>query len=71
MKRDHSFCGRKQEGGGVGRSLRASKWDVRMALHESMAPSPVHKTLWRAQGTVNAPWGMPSGSTALDVSALG
>lgn len=65
-----SVAGSRGQGQGLG-SSRASKWDSRMTLDESVASSPVYKVPWRVQGAVNEPWNMTSGFTILEVSALG
>lgn len=59
-----------QEVGAWVGSSRASEWDVRRPLGKSVAP-PVHKALWRVQGTRNEPRHVTSGSAVLEVSALG
>lgn len=66
----HSVAGIKRPEAGVG-SSRASKWDSRMTLDESMASSSVYKVPWGVQGAVNKPWNMTSGFTVLEVGALG
>lgn len=47
-----SVAGSRGQGQGLG-SSRASKWDSRMTLDESVASSPVYKVPWRVQGAVN------------------
>lgn len=67
----YSVAGIKRPGRGQGESSRASKWDSRMTLDESMASSSVYKVLWGVQGAVNEPWNTTSGFTVLEVGALG
>lgn len=65
-----SVAGSRGQGQGLG-SPRASQWDSRMTLGESVASSPVYRVLWRVQGAMNEPWNTIRGFTVLEVSALG
>lgn len=67
----HSVAGFKRPGSWGGESSRASKWDSRMTLDESMTSSSVYKVLWGVQGAVNESWNTTSGFTVLEVGALG